>query len=275
MFVVALVGSIFSYFGLLLLLQYLIYARYGTKREGRVRAIEKYVSYDNKNRAQTYYRAIVEYVCDGKSFFMKSGGSSNLSYELHQKIPYYILNNNPKNVLLSDGTYKIFILVFILIGGGANLFYFKNAGDTGRLFFLIIYPILPILSVIAIVYHGTTKKNLSVFVKNSNVFEHINFDDPNIYDTPFEYDNEKRKYYQMSYLFSLIITLITSAVFALFWQNQKQSHKDEIFSYLKNMLEFNMAELANPSKSTVGFLVISFFLIIGFVSFILALKNKE
>lgn len=275
MFVMAIVGSIFSYFGLLLLMQYLVFLRYGVKKDSRVVAIEKYISYDNKRREQTFYRAIAAFDCDGKKYYIKSGGSSNFNYEINQKIPYFILNNNPYNVLLNDGLYRVFIFVFLLIGWVAITFYLTSASAFDKMIFFSIYPIIPAIIIGLFIYSVKKDISLSGITKNSHVYETINFDDPNIYDTETEFITEKRRYFQHSYVFSLIITIFSSGVFALFWDNQKNFQKEEIYQYLRNIQEFNLDQLAYPSKPVVGFLVIFFFFLMGFISLVISLKNKH
>lgn len=275
MFIMAIVGSIFSYFGFLLLVQYLIFLRYGVKKESRVVAIEKYISYDNKRREQTYYRAIAQFDCEGKTYYIKSGGSSNFNYEINQKIPYFILNNNPYNVLLNDGMYRIFIFVFIVIGLGANYFYLSSASVAQKSIFYTLYPIIPVIIVGLFIYSVTKDKSFSGITKNSHVYEKINFDDPNIYDTPQEFMTEKRKYHQYSYVFSLIMTLFFSGVFALFWENQKEFQRQEIYEYLANIRDLSFDQLVGPSKPVVGFLVIFFLFLMGLISLVISFKNKE
>lgn len=275
MFVMAIVGSIFSYFALLLLMQYLVFLRYGVRKDSRVVAIEKYISYDNKRREQTLYRAIASFDCDGKTYYIKSGGSSNFNYEINQKIPYLILNNNPYNVLLNDGMYRIFIFVFLLIGWGAIAFYLTSASAFEKMILYSTYPIIPAIIMGLFIYSVKKDKSLSGLTKNSHVYEMINFDDPNIYDTATEFKTEKRRYYQHSYMFSLIMTIFSSIVFALFWDNQKNFQKEEIYQYLRNIQEFNLDQLADPSKPVAGFLVIFFFSLMGFISLVISFKNKD
>lgn len=117
--ILAFIGSIFLLVAFFMFYINLKYRESGKSINGKVIAIEKYVSRSVSSRgrsSQLMYRPIYEYNHEGKTYWFYSGSKNTISHKINQQVNLLKLPGGPEYILPEKNVYTLFSTVFGLFG---------------------------------------------------------------------------------------------------------------------------------------------------------------
>ena len=128
MILLLIVGSVFFTAGLMIIFSYIRFKRIGERVQGRVRAIEQYISIDSDKRKTTMYKPIVDYHFRGEPRIVIgiSTSTSNIAHKPKQDVNVLVIEEFETGKItarIDSNGYLILGSFFLLMGLAAVLIY--------------------------------------------------------------------------------------------------------------------------------------------------------
>ena len=259
MIIFLIVSSVFLVFGLLLGLNYFYFKVNAKILPGRIHAIERYQSRQNR-KTSTFYRPLVEYAFKGESYvFTSNFGSSDIGWSLGQKVQVYSLDKGPEYVRLKAKIHFLFPLIFFIFGLAGSTYYFYHHHSN-----LIIgaYATAMMLAPV-FAYQYLKSKNLvdkffEALLKNK-IETPESLKEREIFFDKASLNEHSEKNHKVAFLLTLFIAIGTSTGLHFAWEKTKLSSKEFIYGLTEDFSRVEEIKNYMNDKNLVLSLILAFF----------------
>lgn len=259
MIIFLIVSSVFLVFGLLLGLNYFYFKANAKTLPGRIHAIERYQSRQNR-KTSTYYRPLIEYAFKGENYvFTSNFGSSDIGWNIGQKVQVYSLDKGPEYVRLKAKIHYLFPLIFFIFGFAGSAFYFYHHHSS---LIIGVYATAMILAPIFAYQYLKSKNLVEKFIQEllkNKIETPKSLEEREIFFDKASLSEHAEKNHKVAFFITLFFATGTSTALHFTWAKTKQSSKDFIYSLAEDLSRVEEIKNYMNDKSLAVSLVLAFF----------------
>ncbi len=243
------------------------YSFYGKELPGKIVAIEKYTSVSrtgSQKTVNTYYRAIYEYLFEGKVIWFAGAGTGNLSYEIGQKVKVLSLPSGPEYCRPKNNIMLLFAAVFSAFGiGGLGIAWFHLPTWPLKLLAPLIFILIFLIFRLVMIKKGHWSEVKNGLLKNARLETKDSLAGREVYWTKRELEVERRSYAKIALLVSSIFFGVTSTLSYVFWSKLSLNQQEHVLNFLNGKIGFQEITNQAGQREVILFLILALFALLS------------
>lgn len=265
-----LVATLFLGIGTGFFFLHFYYRIHGKELFGKVVAIEKYASVSrsgSERTVNTYYRAIYEYLFNGEIVWFAGSGSSNLSYEIGQRVKILSLPTGPEYCHPKNNIFLIFATVFSAFGVAAIIIAWYHLPTWP----LKVLPLILVALGLLVFRQVMIKKGLwseikNGLLKNSRLETRESLAGREVYWTKKQIEVERGKYATVALIVSFTFFGVTSALSYFLWFQLPTQQQHLALRLLNGQADYQELMTYKDHSELLIFLILGFFTLLSVYS---------
>lgn len=267
-------GLVFLIFGFLIIYLAIYYRIHGQPHEGKVYAIEEYISIQRENgidREHILFRPIYEYNFKNTTYYFFGGGSNNISKKIGEKINIYVLTSRGPDFCTTDISFRVWFGVVFSIIGFIAIMLFLNKADFSISNMALIFLAFAFASIWKMLTKVLVKQSfVDGYLKNSQMIAKEHLKDLKLMSTQMELDQFKHRSDKIGLYFGIISTTIFTAISFFLWKEKLTDvFKLEI---AKSMYALDLSALSQALKDNPTFLGFCIFALFSLITLLSSLR---